>query len=677
MTEAGRAVFDAFPSWVKITFYIASFIALLIFAVGIWFHARRYFHARKSGRWNDLVRRIGKALRKLTLFRSRIWRNDPYAGVAHDLILWGSFVLFLGTVILTIDYDVGALLLGFSVLHGTVYLVYSLFLDLFGVAFLVGVFMMIARRGLGITSRLKYTAADSGEGLPIGRLVADDRLFLLLLVLVGLTGFAAEGLRIYVDGTGFDQEWSPIGVALASSMGVSGVSLAAVRDLRLAFWWVHAASSLGLIAYVPYSKALHLFAGFGSLMFSDEGAGKRLEKPISSEPSGFRRLSDFTRIQLLHLDACVRCGRCQEVCPSHVSGLPLSPRGLILQLGSHARGLDRGSPHPVVGNAIEPEALWSCTTCMACMDVCPIQIEHLPFIVEMRRFLVAQGQLDGRLQAALTNLSRYGNSLGKPAKARARWSQKMNPPIKDPRKEPVEFLWLVGDYASYDPRLQDVTLRVAKVFSKMGLDYGILHDAERNSGNDVRRVGEEGLFQVLRDENLENLERCRYRDIVTTDPHTYNTLKNEYPKPNGGRVTHYTELLDEWVRSDRLKFSRKLACRVTYHDPCYLGRYNGIYDAPRNVLKALGAELVEMPRCKANSFCCGAGGGRIWMEEAAGQADRPAKIRVKEAASLEGVQTLVVACPKDYVMFSDAIKTAGLEGSLQVKDLIDLVEEAL
>jgi Fe-S oxidoreductase len=310
------------------------------------------------------------------------------------------------------------------------------------------------------------------------------------------------------------------------------------------------------------------------------------------------------------------------------------------------------------------------------MDACPLQIEHVPLIVEMRRYLVSRGEMDAGLQAALTNLGRYGTSFRKPAKARAKWTRGAPPELKDARKEPVEYLWFVGDYASYDARCQENTLRTARVFARMGLDFGTLRQDERNAGNDARRAGEEGLFEMLRDLNLEALRGCEYRAIVTTDPHTFNALRNEYPREDGVRVLHYTELLDEAVREGRLRFSRRLPHRVTYHDPCYLGRYNAVYDAPRNVLRALGVDLVEMPRNRSDSFCCAAGGGRIWMEESS-EVERPAEMRVKEAAGLDGVGTLVVACPKDYVMFTDAVKTAGLEGALAVRDLIELVEEAL
>ncbi len=676
-TEAGRVVFDAFPGWVKITFYGLATLSAALFILGIWLRARRYLKARESGRWNRLLGRFVDALRKLTLFRSRIWKGDTYAGIAHDLILWGFIVLFIGTVILTIDEDVTKLFFNFSFLRGTTYLVYSLFLDIFGILFLVGLGMMIVRRAFHRAPRLGYEADAVPKGASLGQVIFGDWLFLSLLVIVGLTGFIAEGFRIYIDGTSFAQEWSPLGVGIAALVGAAGTSTTAAWDLHLSLWWVHAIGALAFIAYIPFSKAFHILAGFGSLMFSDDLAARRLEAPASLEPSGLSKVSDFSWVQLVHLDACIRCGRCEDVCPAYLSGLPISPRKLILELYASFKGMGPSTPKPVAGNEFPQETLWACGTCIACMEACPLQIEHVPLIVEMRRYLVEQGYFDKNLQAALVSLGRYGNSLGIGPRSRADWTEKLEVPVRDARETEVEYLWYVGDYASYDNRLQDVTAQVGKVFSTMELDYGILHDGETNSGNDARRVGEEGLFEMLREDNVEKLKNCKYRDIVTTDPHTYNTLKNEYPRLNGGRILHYTELLDECIQSGRLKISRKLNRRVTYHDPCYLGRYNGVYNAPRNVLRALGADLVEMPRCRANSFCCAAGGGRIWMSEVPGQRERPAEMRVKEAASIDGVDTLVVACPKDYVMFLDAVKTVGLEDSLKVVDLIELVGEAL
>jgi Fe-S oxidoreductase len=242
----------------------------------------------------------------------------------------------------------------------------------------------------------------------------------------------------------------------------------------------------------------------------------------------------------------------------------------------------------------------------------------------------------------------------------------------------VDMLWFVGDYASYNPTLVDTTRKTAEVLQKAGVDFGILYEAERNSGNDVRRVGEEGLFEILVEKNSAALGKSTFQRIVTTDPHTYNTLKNEYPaEARGGKpVLHYAEVLDELISSGKLKLNKKLGYKVTYHDPCYLGRYNGIYDAPRRVIAATGCELVEMPRCKGRAFCCGAGGGRIWMEEGE-MRERPSESRIREAVALEQVSQFIVACPKDLVMYRDAVKTTAQEERLVVKDLIELVYEAL
>jgi Fe-S oxidoreductase len=282
------------------------------------------------------------------------------------------------------------------------------------------------------------------------------------------------------------------------------------------------------------------------------------------------------------------------------------------------------------------------------------------------------------VQDMLGNLQRYGNSFGKSDRLRAKWTQTSGLKIKDARKEPVEHLWFVGDYASYDPRCEDITKKTAAVFAQAGLDFGLLYEAERNAGNDVRRIGEEGLFEMLQEKNLQAIGKAQFKRIITTDPHTYHALKNEYPwSGHQPEVQHYTEVLDGLLRAGKLPLKKKLAGRVTYHDPCYLGRYNGVYDPPRRVLRALGLQLVEMPRCRERSFCCGAGGGRIWMEDKEKVQERPAESRIREAVALEGVQTLVVACPKDIGMFRDAVKTTGNEDKIVVKDMAELVAEVM
>ena len=274
------------------------------------------------------------------------------------------------------------------------------------------------------------------------------------------------------------------------------------------------------------------------------------------------------------------------------------------------------------------------------------------------------------------NLARYGNSFGQSPRKRARWTRELDFPVKDARKEPVEYLWFVGDYASFDPRVADITRGMARVLDRAAIDFGVLYDGEQNAGNDVRRLGEEGLFEMLREKNLEAMAGAEFGTVVTTDPHTYHALKHEYDT-NGHTVLHYSELLDELLDMGLIRPEGGASGRkVTYHDPCYLGRYDQVFEPPRRVIEALGYDLVEMPRNRATAMCCGAGGGRIWMEDGPASGERPAEMRVREAAALEEVDTLVVACPKDLVMFQDALKTTGLEDRLVVRDLAELVEAA-
>jgi len=435
------------------------------------------------------------------------------------------------------------------------------------------------------------------------------------------------------------------------------------QTLYETLWWSHMTIVLGFMAYLPYSKHMHLLAAPFSVYF---GALAKSGMPDASEGAHIRE--EFTWRELLTGLACAECGRCERVCPANASGYALSPKTLAHQVKEMVRGAEGAEI------AATPREVWACTTCFSCMEHCPVFNEHIPLIVEMRRKWVSEGEVEEGLQQALTGLGRYGNSFGQSPRNRAKWTQGLPFKIKDARKEPVEYLWFVGDYASFDPRLADATRATAMVFEKAGLDFGILYDAEQNSGNDVRRSGEEGLFEMLRDKNLKALEKASFEKIVTTDPHSYQALKNEY---NGFRVLHAAELVDELLKAGKLVPSSKSNIKVTYHDPCYLGRYNGVYDAPRRVVEATGARLTEMPRHGADAWCCGAGGGRIWMEDVAGVKERPAESRVKEAAALDGVEALVVCCPKDMVMFQDALKTTGLENKLVVRDAMELVKEAV
>ncbi|MBN2118399.1 MAG: 4Fe-4S dicluster domain-containing protein [Anaerolineales bacterium] len=657
-----RETFWNIPHWAEITQYILAFVTVVVFLYGV---------GRRVLRWRqgqpDATRRSGHFWRRIwslvtQVLAQRRTLDETYPGIMHFTIFWGMLVLAVGTALATVDWDVTHLIFGFQFLTGWVYIVFELALDVLGLLVAVGLGMAIYRRYVTRPARI--------QDFPARSLAWDDLYVLVMLAFITLSGYLTEGLRIAVTQPDW-AAWSPIGNAIAAAFLALGDP--ANQTLHLIVWALHVLTAFGILASLPFTKLFHILSVPLNIYFrSMQPAGALL--PARGD-GGVKEWKQFTWKQLLDFEACTRCGRCQDVCPAHVSMPAFSPRNMMVKLETHLWAKANGQA--LHGDVVSAEELWACTTCRACGQVCPAFIDHIGAFVDMRRHLVEQGEMDNLLQKALMNLGRYGNSFGQSERMRAKWTQPLQPPINDARKTPVEYLWFVGDYASYSPTLADITQKTAQVFQRIGIDFGIMYDGERNAGNDVRRIGEEGLFEILVEKNNQALSKCNYQTIITTDPHTYNTLKNEYPW-NGNRpaILHTAELLDQMIASGRLKFKRKLDYKVTYHDPCYLGRYNDVYDAPRRVIAATGCELVEMLRHGDRAFCCGAGGGRIWMEEKKVE-ERPSEARVREAAALAGVQTLVVACPKDVTMFRDAVKTTGSEARLVVKDLMELVHEAL
>lgn len=652
-----RDTFWNIPHWAEIAQYVAAFLTMAIFVAGVVRRIMRWRQGRPEKRGGNFWQRIWFMV--LQVFAQRRTLDEKFAGLMHFSIFWGMLVLAIGTAFATIDWDVTHLFFGFQILTGWFYIVFELMLDVLGLLSVLGLGMAIQRR--------YGTRPERLANFPVKKLAGDDLYVLVMLSFIVLSGYLTEGLRLAVTQPDW-AVWSPIGNAIAAlflSMGDP-----TNQTLHLVIWSLHILTAFGALLSIPFTKLFHILSVPLNVYFrSLEPAGK-LPAAVMEGGMGVKEWKQFTWKQLLDFESCTRCGRCQDVCPAYASAKILSPRNMMSKLEDHLWSNGRA----LHGEVISSDELWACTTCRACVEVCPAFIDHVTTFVDMRRHLVDQGSMDKMLQDALANLGRYGNSFGQSDRMRAKWTQGVQPAVKDARREEVEYLWFVGDYASYSATLTDVTRRTAEVFSKVGLSFGILFDAERNAGNDVRRVGEEGLFEMLVGKNQQAFAKAKFKTIVTTDPHTYNTLKNEYPEM--GKVLHYAELLDQMIASGQIKFSKKLGYKVTYHDPCYLGRYNGIYDAPRRVLEAAGCEIVEMPRNRDRAFCCGAGGGRIWMDEKDVK-DRPSESRVREAAALPGVQAFVVACPKDLTMFRDAVKTTGNEQNLAVKDLIDLVAEAL
>jgi Fe-S oxidoreductase len=652
---------------------VPGYILLWLLALASFYlFGRRAYHyfqilrkVRPEKRWDHLTQRVKRFVTYMP-GHSRIF-EETTIGFAHFFVFW-AFVFFALSFFWNL---VRGLLPILPIPYADQIPPVGLLLELVAVLGTVGLIVASVRRYFFTPPRLERTH--------------DASLIIVLIAIVLLSFLSVQGFKAL--GGGEASPWSPAGSVLGAVFARVGSTPAQAPSIAAGLWWLHMVTVLGFLAYLPYSKHLHLLVAPFNVFFSSLDRGSL---PPASE--GASRLEDFTWREMFNGLACAECGRCDRACPAFNSGFALSPKMIVHNVKGLLATAGTAGDAKFIGEVIRPDELWACAACYSCMERCPVFNEHVHLIVEMRRYLLAQGQLDKRLQEVLMNLKRYGNSFGQSDRARPKWTQGMNFKLKDARKEPVEYLWFVGDYASYDPKAQGVSRAAARVFNAAGLDFGILYEGERNSGNDVRRVGEDGLSELLMTKNKQAFAKAHYRQIVTTDPHTYHALKNEYAMGNGSdgegkkqstgtngsgvQVLHHTELLYSLLQSGKLPVKKKLELTATYHDPCYLGRCNEVYEPPRQLLRALGVQLTEMPRNRSNSYCCGAGGGRIWMEDTPGIKERPAEMRVREAANT-GVSTLVTACPKDLVMFQNALKPTGLEGKIAVKDVMEIVEEAI
>ncbi|WP_227353175.1 heterodisulfide reductase-related iron-sulfur binding cluster [Haladaptatus salinisoli] len=664
-------------------FYYLAAVAVLIFAYGVYDRFSRYTRGDEDwfDRLNDLPGRISRAA-KVVVSNEKQFNRDLYGGLMHSFIMWGFLTLLIGTTILMIDMDLWTKGLGReSFFRDAFYLSYSLVMDAMGLLFVVGVGMAIYRRYWVRNHRLwgRHTSLE-------------DDLFIWTLFLLGVGGYVTEGVRIL--GTDFPtfESVSFVGWFVADVLRLAGVSQGAAVAWYPVVWWAHAIPALVFVAAIPYAKPFHMLSSFANVVTHDEKAGKRLPGVPSDagpEEIGATDIDSFSWRQLLDQDACTKCGRCSAVCPAKASDRPLDPRNVILDLKQYREDLDAGrtDEKPIIADGgdsvIDSRTMESCMACMACMDACPVDIEHLTSFTDMNRRLTESGQMDANVQDAMMNVFQNGNTFGDPGRKRPEWTDELDFEIPDARDEDVEFLWYVGDYPSYDERNRRVARSLATILHETDVSYGILYEDEQNDGNDVRRVGEEGLYEMLVEDNVAAFEECEFDKIVCTDPHSYNTFKNEYPElaeEFDAPVYHYTQVVEELFRAGRLGLSgTELDYTVTYHDPCHLGRYNDEYEAPREIVRATGCTLDEMPRNRANSFCCGGGGGGLWMDF--DENPKPSEERLREALedtdAASAVEKFVVACPMCMTMYEDGRKTGDYEDDIEIVDVAELVVEAL
>ncbi|MBZ0167866.1 Lactate utilization protein A [Candidatus Methylomirabilis lanthanidiphila] len=639
--------------------YLLLFPFLVVWLYGIYRHTRMILAGEPAAVEGSLWDRF-KGVVQYAVWQQRI-AQDPLSGLLHRSISWGFIVLFIATCLVALqDY------LGIPTLRGPFYLYFmSLTVDLFGLTAIGGVLIALARRYGLQPDRLLQPRIAKSYGI-----------LLVLLLIILVTGFLIEGLRIAASADPWGQ-WSP-GGRLASAL-FRGTDQAHQMFLHGILWWFHAAMAFTFIAILPYGMGMHFTSAAANvLMKNREGSG--VLRPIDLERAerfGAGAINQLTWKDLLDLEACTECGRCQAACPAWATGKPLTPKGVIIDLRDHMRLVADGEEsRKMVGEVITHDVLWACTTCGACHQECPVFIEPIPKIVEMRRHLVMEeADFPETMQAALRSLEERGHPFRGATASRTDWARGLDVKTVAANGTP-EILYWVGCAAAFDERNQQVAAAFATLLQRAGVDFAILGEEERCTGDPARRIGNEYLFQTLARENIATLNGYGIKKIVTACPHGFNTLKNEYPKLGGNyEVVHHTQLLAELVQEGRLRLQKPIDGVASFHDPCYLGRHNGVYDPPRQLLSAIpGLAVKEMDRCREQGFCCGAGGGLMWFEEKIGK--RVSWERTEEALAL-GPQVLASACPFCLIMFEDALKVKDAIGRTRPLDVAELMAQSV
>jgi Fe-S oxidoreductase/nitrate reductase gamma subunit len=601
------------------------------------------------------------------LGQGRILRN-AYPGVMHFLIFWGVTIQVLGTAINLMQMQLFIPLVELPFPRGNAYLAYELIMDLAGVAILLGVGMAAFRR-LALRPKALETHWD-------------DWYALILLALIPIAGFTTEATRLLAAQPQW-AAWSPVGYAYANLLATLGVTPEAAMAAHSYLFWIHAALGLALLASIPFTKLRHLvYTPLNVILHPHRKTGEleKIENIDETEILGVGKVNEFTSQQLLSFDACVRCGRCEEVCPASISGMDYSPRVLIQTLREAMLANlvhPNGNGHKSLDELLPENIAWSCTTCGACMERCPAFIRPIDEIVDLRRYqALTTGKLPKSVADTLRNVERQGNPWGMPAEDRIAWTEGLGVREIMPGEE-TDVLLFLGCAFAYDERNKKVAKAFVRLLQKAGVDFAILGLDESCCGETARRMGHEYLFQVFAEQNIQTFNAIKFNRIVTQCPHCFNTLKNEYPQMGGNyHVQHYTEYLAELTLPSGAisPNGHSIQGKVAYHDSCYLGRYNHIYTQPRKLLADAKVDLIEMARRQENSFCCGGGGGQMWLET-----DAETRInhrRLNDALEAKS-DVVATACPYCLLMFDDAIRSKGVGEQIEVLDIAEILERQL
>jgi Fe-S oxidoreductase/nitrate reductase gamma subunit len=680
-SDIHREVFGNIPDFWKVIFYI---LLPVVFVYGAVLFSQRAKNWNRGGP-DDRRTTPKNVARRMKSFRAGVYMQtllrDPAAGVMHSLIYFSFLILLAVTATLEIDHQLPE---GLKFLHGGVYQGYSLVGDVAGVLFVVGVLWAIVRRYVQRPYRIRIKSKP------------EHAIILGVMLSIGVTGFLAEGFRIALDGRPDFEVWSVVGYPLSALFEDVG----AVAGWHQFWWLAHVLSFVIFLLLLPTTMLRHMFTSPLNMYLHDrerpKGAMKAMPNLMETELETFgaSTVSEMTWKQLLDTDACTMCGRCTSVCPAHATGKPLDPREIVLKTGEVMAATGSPEVGPPLGvdseitiaadslfERITPEEVWACTSCKACDEICPVNIEILDKILDMRRYLsLMESNFPTELGTAYRGMENSGNPWGMSQSSRADWADKVDGvKVVEPGDSfDHEYLYWVGCAGSFDDKNQKVTVAMAKLMQRAGLDFAILGPSENCTGDPARRSGNEYIFQMLAMQNVETLNGMGVKKIVTQCPHCFNTLANEYPQLGGTyEVIHHSQLLEWLVDDNKLDLSdAKLEERVVYHDSCYLGRHNDIYQSPRRVISNLGGvEVVEAPRNGTKGMCCGAGGARMFMEETTGK-----KVNDERSEELiaTGASRIATACPFCYVMIDDGAKAAGKEeDEVKVADLSMHILDAL
>ena len=641
--------------------YLFAFLAVGACAFGFWKRLPMYRQAKPLERLDRLALRI-KLMLQGALTQGKVLRV-PEPGTLHAFFFWGFLLLFIGTLLIMLQVDFTAPLFGLTFLKGTFYKTYSLVLDVAG---MVAILMLA-----GLFVRRFFVKP---EGLVTKR---DDYLAHALLFTILVSGFVVEALRMAATEVTVNPElarFSPGGLLFTQLF--TGWDLGRISVAHKVLWWGHFFLAMGFIVAIPGTKLRHLFTDPANYLFTDlrpKGSIATIDlEDESAEQFGAAKATDLAWKDVYDADACTLCKRCQDRCPAWTTGKPLSPMRVVQQVGEMALNDPQGD----LCRYVTEEVLWDCTTCRACQEICPVDIEHVNKILEMRRNLaLMEGKFPGdEVRSAIANCEVNGNPFGLGWAERGAWADGLDVVTLE-SGEPFDVMYFVGCYASFDRRNQEVARAFARICSAAGVRLGILGKEEKCCGEPPRKLGNEYLYQTMARENIERIKGYGVKRIVTTCPHCFNTLARDYRELDFEiPVQHYTVFLAELIEQGRLQLAKGESFDCTYHDSCYIGRYADIFEPPREIIERLGGNITEMDRNRMESFCCGGGGGRILAEERVGTRVNVARVQM---AGETHAPMLVSNCPFCLTMFEDGIKTGGYEGEMAAKDLAELVAQRL